>query len=101
MHIHPVLLGLQLFKEEYISQLQIVVTCKLCPPVAKHFELALTFPSLNAACHFPALAMTLKNPPFALEWKTYIRIFSGEVLVIGGKGFQCSKVKTVEVFHRT
>jgi len=99
MHIHLVLLGLQLLKEADITQLQIVVTCKPCPPIAKPFAFATIFPNHNVAHHFPAHAMTLKNHPSALEWKPYIRIFFGEDLVIEGKGFQCSKVKTV--FHRT
>ena len=100
-HIHPVLLGLQWLKEADISQLQIIVTCKPCPPFEKPFNFALSFWNLNATNHFPTLAMTLKNQHSALQWKTYIRVFSGEFLVIEGKGFQCSKVKTVEVFHRT
>jgi len=101
MDIHHVLLGLQLLKDADISQLQIVVTCKPRPPISKPFHFALILPNQNAARHFPALAMTLKNPPCALDWKTYIRIFFGEDLVIEGKGFQCSKVKIVEDFHRT
>ena len=102
-HIHPVLLGLQWLKEADISQLQIVVMCKLCPPVVKPFEFASIFQSLNATHHFPAVAMTLNNPSSAIGWKTYTRVFSREVLIIEGKGnaFQSWKVKTVEVFHRT
>jgi hypothetical protein len=103
MHIHGVLLGIQWLKEADISQLQIVVACKPCPPFVKLFEFASIFGSLNAARHFPALAMTPKNPPSALEWKAYTRIFSGEVLVIEGKGkaFQSWKVKTIKVLHPT
>jgi hypothetical protein len=101
MHIHRVLLGLQWLKEADISQLQIVVTCKPCPPFGKPFKFALSFGSLNAAHHFPSLAMTLKNQHSALQWKTYIRVFSGEFLIIEGKGFQYWKVKTTEVLHRT
>ena len=102
-HIYHVLLGLQWLKEADIFQLQIVVMCKPCPPIVKPFEFASIFRSLNAARHIPALAMRLKNPFFALGWKTYTRVFSVEVLITEGKGkaFQSWKVKTVEVFHRT
>jgi len=77
--------------------------CKQCPPVVKPFEFVLIFQSLNMAHHFLALAMTLNNPSSALGWKTYTRVFSGEVLITEGKGkaFQSWKVKTVEVFHQT
>jgi hypothetical protein len=85
VHIHGVLHGLQWLKEADISQLQIVVTSKLCPPNAKPFGFTLIFPNLKN--HFPALAMTLKNQRSALEWETYIRIFSGEDLVTEGNMF--------------
>jgi hypothetical protein len=51
MHIHGVLLGLQWLKEADISQLQIVVACKPCPPFVKLFEFASIFGKLNAARH--------------------------------------------------
>jgi hypothetical protein len=92
VHIHGALLGLQWLKEADISQLQIVVTSKLCPPVAKPFGFASIFPNLNAIHHLPALAMTLKNQRTALGWKTHIRIFSGEDLITEGNGFSVLEV---------
>ena len=97
MHIHRVLLGLQQLEEAEISKPQIVVTYKPFPPFAKIMEIAASSSNLNAAHHFPTLAMTMKHQRPLPERKTCFRIFSREALITEGNGFQCSQVKIIKV----